>query len=153
MIVPEDVFTCFITKISKVGTKKWFEWETDKSDITKKIANLTYTLVCYVLKTRSEKIVYWFCRFSILLGFFMSKKQERLRSELLSEDKITNLLGFLTYLIKPRRIENLQSQLTIFPDPAFNFASLPLKLDNPYYSSVPDFFCPRKQKASYSTFL
>jgi hypothetical protein len=26
----------------------------------------------------------------------MSKKQERLRSELLSEDKITNLLGFLT---------------------------------------------------------
>ena len=33
---------------------------------------------------------------SILLGFFMSKKLERLRSELLSEDKITNLLGFLT---------------------------------------------------------
>ena len=36
------------------------------------------------------------CRCSILLGFIMSKKQERLRSELLSEDKITNLLGFLT---------------------------------------------------------
>ena len=33
---------------------------------------------------------------STLLGFFMSKKLERLRSELLSEDKITNLLGFLT---------------------------------------------------------
>ena len=33
---------------------------------------------------------------SPLLGFFMSKKLERLRSELLSEDKITNLLGFLT---------------------------------------------------------
>ena len=31
-----------------------------------------------------------------LLGFFMSKKLERLRSELLLEDKITNLLGFLT---------------------------------------------------------
>jgi hypothetical protein len=29
-------------------------------------------------------------------GFFMSKKLERMRSELLSEDKITNLLGFLT---------------------------------------------------------
>ena len=37
------------------------------------------------------------CKCSILLGFFMSKKQERLRSELLSEDEITNLLGFLTY--------------------------------------------------------
>ena len=36
------------------------------------------------------------CKCSILLGFFMSKKLERLRSELLSEDKITNLLGFLT---------------------------------------------------------
>ena len=36
------------------------------------------------------------CRCSSLLGFIMSKKQERLRSELLSEDKITNLLGFLT---------------------------------------------------------
>ena len=33
---------------------------------------------------------------SPLLGFFMSKKLERLRSELLSEGKITNLLGFLT---------------------------------------------------------
>ena len=49
------------------------------------------------LKTRSEKILYWFCRFSILLGLIMSKKQERLRSELLSEDKITNLLVFLTW--------------------------------------------------------
>ena len=36
------------------------------------------------------------CKCSIFLGFFMSKKLERLRSELLSEDKITNLLGFLT---------------------------------------------------------
>jgi hypothetical protein len=48
-------------------------------------------------------------RFFILLGSIMSKKQGRLRSELLSEDKITNLC-FLTYIIKPRRIENLQSQ-------------------------------------------
>ena len=37
-----------------------------------------------------------FCKCSNLLGFIMSKQQERLRSELLSEDKITNLLGFLT---------------------------------------------------------
>ena len=36
------------------------------------------------------------CKCSILLGFFMSKKQERLSSEFLSEDKITNLLSFLT---------------------------------------------------------
>ena len=34
------------------------------------------------------------CKCSILLGFFKTKKLETLRSELLSEVKITNLLGF-----------------------------------------------------------
>ena len=48
------------------------------------------------LKYGSEEKGSSLCRCSILLGFIMSKKQERLRSELLSEDKITNLLGFLT---------------------------------------------------------
>ena len=50
----------------------------------------------YVLKYGSEEKGSSLCKCSILLGFFMSKKQERLRSELLSKDKITNLLGFLT---------------------------------------------------------
>ena len=50
----------------------------------------------FVLKYGSEEKGSSLCKCSILLGFFMSKKQERLRSELLSEDKITNLLGFLT---------------------------------------------------------
>ena len=49
-----------------------------------------------VLKYGSEEKGSSLCRCSMLLGFIMSKKQERLRSELLSEDKITNLLGFLT---------------------------------------------------------
>ena len=49
-----------------------------------------------VLKYGSEEKGSSLYRCSILLGFIMSKKQERLRSELLSEDKITNLLGFLT---------------------------------------------------------
>ena len=48
------------------------------------------------LKYGSEEKGSWFYKCSILLGFIVSKKQERLRSELLSEDKITNLLGFLT---------------------------------------------------------
>ena len=48
------------------------------------------------LKYGSEEKGSSHCKCSILLGFFMSKKQERLRSELLSEDKITNLFGFLT---------------------------------------------------------
>ena len=48
------------------------------------------------LKYGSEEKGSSLYRCSILLGFIMSKKQERLRSELLSEDKITNLLGFLT---------------------------------------------------------
>ena len=50
----------------------------------------------YILKYGSEEKGSSLCKCSILLGFLMSKKQERLRSELLSEDKITNLLGFLT---------------------------------------------------------
>ena len=48
------------------------------------------------LKYGSEEKGSSLCKCSILLGFSMSKKLERLRSELLSEDKITNLLGFLT---------------------------------------------------------
>ena len=48
------------------------------------------------LKYGSEEKDSSLCKCYILLGFFMSKKQERLRSELLQEDKITNLLGFLT---------------------------------------------------------
>ena len=48
------------------------------------------------LKYGSEEKGSSLCKCSILLGSFMSKKLERLRSELLSEDKITNLLGFLT---------------------------------------------------------
>ena len=48
------------------------------------------------LKYGSEEKGSSLCKCSILLGFLMSKKQERLHSELLSEDDITNLLGFLT---------------------------------------------------------
>ena len=48
------------------------------------------------LKMASQEKIYLFYECSPLLGFIMSKKQERLRSELSSEDKITNLLGFLT---------------------------------------------------------
>ena len=48
------------------------------------------------LKYGSEEKGSLLCKCSILLGFFMSKKLERLRSELLSEDKITNLFGFFT---------------------------------------------------------
>ena len=50
-----------------------------------------------LLKYGSEEKGSWFYKCSILLGFETSKKQERLSSELLSEDKITNLLGFLTW--------------------------------------------------------
>ena len=48
------------------------------------------------LKYESDEKGSWFYKRSILLGFIMSKKQERLRSVLLSEDRITNLKGFLT---------------------------------------------------------
>ena len=48
------------------------------------------------LKMASQEKNYLFYECLPLLGFIMSKKQERLRSELLSEDKITNLLVFLT---------------------------------------------------------
>ena len=55
-----------------------------------------YNAVGNLLKYGSEEKGPSLCKCSILQGFFMSKKLERLRSELLSEDKITNLLGFLT---------------------------------------------------------
>ena len=61
-----------------------------------KIFKLPKHLLQAELKYGSEEKGSSLCRFSILLGFIMSKKQERLRSEILSEDKITNLLGFLT---------------------------------------------------------
>ena len=49
-----------------------------------------------ILKTGSDKIFYWLCRVPFLLGFYV-KKQERLCSELLLEDKIKNLLVFLQW--------------------------------------------------------
>ena len=58
---------------------------------------LFFATTTYIsLKYGSEEKGSWLYKCSILLGFILSKKQERLRSELLSEDKITNLLGFLT---------------------------------------------------------
>ena len=55
-----------------------------------------FYLAFFLLKMASQEKNYLFYECSPLLGFIMSKKQERLRSELLSEDKITNLLVFLT---------------------------------------------------------
>ena len=54
------------------------------------------TTVCLRLKYGSEEKGSSLYKCSSLLFFFYVKKLERLRSELLSEDKITNLLGFLT---------------------------------------------------------
>ena len=62
--------------------------------------NVTTYTIGYWSQTRlkygSEEKGSWFYKCAILLGFVMSKKQDRLLSELLPEDKITNLLGFLT---------------------------------------------------------
>ena len=49
-----------------------------------------------LLKYGSEEKGSSLYKCSSFLGFILSKKLERLRSELLAEDKITNLLGFLT---------------------------------------------------------
>ena len=65
-------------------------------DIIEWLSSLLYSLHCVLLKYGSEEKGSSLCKCSILLGFFMLKKLERLPSELLSEDKITNLLGFLT---------------------------------------------------------
>ena len=64
--------------------------------LSRRTSNFELRNMKYVLKYGSEEKGSSLCKCSILLGFIMSKKQERLRSELLSEDKITNLLGFLT---------------------------------------------------------
>ena len=77
------VWQAFFQQISPKGDKLQIEYE--------------YVATVFLqLKYGSEEKGSSLCKCSILLGFFMSKKQERLRSELLSEDKITNLLVFLT---------------------------------------------------------
>ena len=64
----------------------------------KKLFDLAHEKLVNILKYGSEEKGSSLCRYSILLGFIMSKKQERLRSELLSEDKITNLNLGATFL-------------------------------------------------------
>lgn len=49
--------------------------------------------ILHELKTRSDKIILSPTGFDL---FDISKKEEKLRTELSLEDKITNLLGFLT---------------------------------------------------------
>ena len=60
----------------------------------------------------------------------MSKKQERLRSELLSEDKITNLLGFLTKqnpgLWSIYKVKNPSPQIHILKLGLFEFLEAPV---------------------------
>ena len=68
----------------------------DQLTLSQQPWGVNYAHQLQLLKYGSEEKGSSLCRCSILLGFIMSKKQERLRSELLSEDKITNLLGFLT---------------------------------------------------------
>ena len=77
--------------INNVWVKKT---ETNHSSDT--LLQFVSVFLTQTLKYGSEEKGSSLCRCSSLLGFIMSKKQERLRSELLSEDKITNLLGFLT---------------------------------------------------------
>ena len=55
------------------------------------VKNILSVLLRILLKMYSEERIPSFHECLPLLGFIMSKKQERLRSELLSEDKITNL--------------------------------------------------------------
>ena len=78
------------TPISKVILARLRELTPGFTVITQGSAHTT------LLKYGSEEKGSSFCKCSTLMGFIMSKKPERLRSELLSEDKITNLLGFLT---------------------------------------------------------
>ena len=86
-------------KITKNGRVFWRQ--TDSHPVVCKVQvhssqTLKVSASRLILKYRSEEKGSSLCKCSILLGFFMSKKLERLRSELLSEDKITNLLGSLT---------------------------------------------------------
>ena len=81
----------------------WFEWTCLKKFADARVEEAGRGTVCWnrvlrrhFLKYGSEEKGYSLCKCSILLGFIMSKKYKRLRSELLLEDKITNLLGFLT---------------------------------------------------------
>ena len=89
---------------------------------------MLFFVTTHYLKMASQEIFYLFYECSPLLGFIMSKKQERLRSELLSEDKITNIRFF--DIIKPRRIEHLQSEEPFSSDPYFRIEIVPANIQN-----------------------
>ena len=80
-------FEFFQVRLPEENNDKYSKFDTSKS--------MSYQGQS-LLKMYSEETIPSFHECLPLLGFIMSKKQERLRSELLSEDKITNLLGFLT---------------------------------------------------------
>ena len=94
----------FIQNMAQVPSKFFSKWKKRINEIMSNISHsnskVIYVFGSYqsleLLKYGSEEKGSWLYKCSILLCFIMSKKHERLRSELLSEDKITNLLGFLT---------------------------------------------------------
>ena len=73
-------------------------------------------LLLVLLKTGTNKIVYWICRFSFPLGFIMSKKSKR---GCVMKDKITDLLGFWHNRTQVER-ESTESISVILLDPVFN---------------------------------
>ena len=82
--------------ILQMPNPSWAQWHLISKIVRWKILIKLSNKSKYLLKYGSEKKGSSLYKCSPLLGFFMSKKLERLRSELLSEDKITILLVFLT---------------------------------------------------------
>ena len=62
--------------------------------------------IVYVLKTSSDKIIYWIGRYSFLLVFSMSKNPKGLWFYILIKSSVLNLSQFFD-IIKPRRKEYL----------------------------------------------
>ena len=89
--------------------------------------------ISHILKYGSEEKGSSLCRCSSLLGFIMSKKQERLHSELLSEDRITNLLG-LGFLNKTQgKRESTVNEINAYPRKSTIFITF-FKIDLLFFS-------------------
>ena len=70
-------------------------------------------------KTGSDKVIFWNGRYSLLLGFIMLKKCERLHIELSIRIQNPKTFGFFD-MIKLRRKEYLPSRKIVLSEPVFS---------------------------------
>ena len=105
----------FVVAISTQKTSNYFQHPVGTfNDITeeshRKLAiGEAFYYILLLLKTGSEKIIYWLSRYSFHLGFIMSKNPKGLWYYILIKSSVSNLSLFFD-MIKPKRKDHLPTQ-------------------------------------------